>query len=81
MSRLTTTMTLALFVLVSAMCASAQDKDGVLEHPMIKRYPGQVIAWQHIENYQPYKVAVGPVTGYRKIGDWIETEGRVTRTF
>jgi outer membrane protein OmpA-like peptidoglycan-associated protein len=61
--------------------AVAQDIDGVIEHPMIERYPGQVIAWQHIENYQPYKVAVGPVTGYRQIGDWIETEGRVTRTF
>lgn len=59
----------------------AQDIDGVVEHPMIERYPGQVIAWQHIENYQPYKVATGPVTGYRAISDWIETEGRVTRTF
>ncbi len=59
----------------------AQDVAGVVEHPMIKRYPGQVIAWQHIENYQPYKVAVGPVTGYRHITDWVETEGRVTRTF
>ncbi len=61
--------------------AVAQDVDGVVEHPMIERYPGQVIAWQHIENYQPYKVATGPVTGYRTISDWIETEGRVTRTF
>ena len=59
----------------------AQDIDGGIEHPMVKRYPEQVIAWQHIENYQPYKVAVGPVTGYRAIADWIETEGRVTRTF
>lgn len=53
----------------------------MLEHPMFERYPGQVITWQHIENYQPYQVAVGPVTGYRAIADWIETEGRVTRTF
>jgi outer membrane protein OmpA-like peptidoglycan-associated protein len=61
--------------------AFAQDIEGVVEHPMVERYPGQVIAWQHIENYQPYKVATGPVTGYRAIADWIETEGRVTRTF
>ena len=61
--------------------AIADDIDGVVEHPMIERYPGQVIAWQHIENYQPYKVAIGPVSGYRAIADWIETEGRVTRTF
>ncbi len=60
---------------------SAQDIEGVVEHPMIERYPGQVIAWQHIENYQPYRVAIGPVSGYRVIADWIETEGRVTRTF
>lgn len=69
-----------IFVFTQSM-ATAQDVDGVIEHPMIKRYPGQVIAWQHIENYQPYKVAVGPVTGYRTISDWVETEGRVTRTF
>lgn len=69
-----------ILVFVTAV-AMAQDIDGVVEHPMIERYPGQVIAWQHIENYQPYKVAVGPVAGYRAIADWIETEGRVTRTF
>ncbi|MEM7276758.1 MAG: OmpA family protein [Pseudomonadota bacterium] len=68
------------FVL-SPVLGVSQDIDGVVEHPMIKRYPGQVIAWQHIENFQPYKVAVGPVSGYRTISDWIETEGRVTRTF
>lgn len=68
-------------VLVTHTKAMAQDIDGVTEHPMIERYPGQVIAWQHIENFQPYKVAVGPVAGYRSIADWIETQGRVTRTF
>lgn len=61
--------------------ATAQDIDGVVEHPMIERYPGQVIAWQHIENYQPFKVPTGPVTGYRYIEDVTETEGRLTRTF
>ena len=71
--------TLVLFCLTSI--AFAQDIDGAVEHPMIQRYPEQVIAWQHIENHQPYKVAIGPVTGYRNISDWIETEGRVTRTF
>lgn len=71
----------ALILVLVTTLAMAQDIDGVVEHPMIERYPGQVIAWQHIENYQPYKVAVGPVAGYRAIADWIETEGRVTRTF
>ncbi|MEM9570685.1 MAG: OmpA family protein [Pseudomonadota bacterium] len=64
-----------------AGAALADDVEGVQEHPMIERYPGQEIRWQKIENYMPYEVAVGPVTGYRKIDDWIETQGRVTRTF
>lgn len=59
----------------------AQDAEGVVEHPMFERYPGQVIAWQHIENYQPFKNPTGPVTGYRHISEVIDTEGRVTRTF
>jgi len=73
-----------LFLILAASAAAsagAQDIDGVTEHPMISRYPGQEIRWQHIENYMPYRVPVGPVTGYRAIGDWIDTEGRVTRTF
>lgn len=61
--------------------STAEDVSGVQEHPMIERYPGQEIRWQKIENYMPYEIAVGPVTGYRKIEDWIKTEGRVTRTF
>lgn len=59
----------------------AQDIDGIVEHDLISRYPGQDIRWQHIENYMPYRVPVGPVTGYRTIGDWIDIQGRVTRTF
>lgn len=60
---------------------AAQDIEGVSEHPMVERYPGQDIRWQAIENYRPFRVPVGPVTGYRSIDDWIDTEGRVTRTF
>ncbi len=65
----------------TAGSARAGDIQGITEHPMISRYPGQEIRWQQIENYMPYRVPVGPVTGYRAIGDWIDTEGRVTRTF
>mgnify|MGYP001796089728 CR=1 FL=1 len=64
-----------------ASSAEAQDIDDVIEHTMIERYPGQHIAWQRIDNWAPYKIPIGPVTGYRRISDWIETEGRVTRTF
>jgi outer membrane protein OmpA-like peptidoglycan-associated protein len=70
---------LALACLVAP--AFADDIDGVQEHPMVERYPGQEIRWQHIENHLPYRVPVGPVTGYRAIDDWIDTEGRITRTF
>ena len=63
------------------LAASAEDLAGVVEHPLISRYPGQEIRWQQIHNHRPYRVPVGPVTGYRKIADWVETEGRVTRTF
>lgn len=60
----------------------AQDIDGAVEHPMMaERYPGQEIRWQRIENFMPYKVPLGPITGYRTIGELIETEGMVTRTF
>ncbi len=70
-------------VVLSALSAvaAAQDIDGVIEHPLITRYPGQEIRWQHIENYMPYRVPLGPVTGYRAIGEWLDTQGRVTRTF
>lgn len=59
----------------------AEDIDGVQEHNMVQRYPGQDIRWQQIENHRPFRIPVGPVTGYRTIGEWIDTEGRVTRTF
>lgn len=72
---------IALILFAIPLLASAEDIDGIVEHPMISRYPGQDIRWQQIENYMPYRVPVGPVTGYRTIGDWIDTEGRVTRTF
>lgn len=81
-------LTSALFALVSGllMCLSptvvvAQDADGCEDHGAITRYPGSVLEWCKIENYMPYKIPVGPVTGYRTIGEWIETEGRVTRNF
>jgi outer membrane protein OmpA-like peptidoglycan-associated protein len=61
--------------------ARSEDIEGIVEHPMIARYPGQEIRWQQIENYMPFRVPVGPVSGYRSIADWIDTEGRVTRTF
>lgn len=73
------TAILATFLLASS--ALAQDMAGVVEHPMVTRYPGQSIRWQSIENFRPYRVPLGAVDGYRAISDWADVEGRVTRTF
>lgn len=63
------------------VAAQAEDIEGIQEHGLVSRYPGQEIRWQQIENYMPFRVPVGPVSGYRQIGEWIDTQGRVTRTF
>ena len=65
---------------IAATASMAADIEGVQEHPMIERYPGQDIRWQQIENHLAYRIPVGPVTGFRKIDAWIDTQGRVTRT-
>ncbi|KAA3633583.1 MAG: OmpA family protein [Proteobacteria bacterium] len=61
--------------------AMAEDAEGCEDHGAITRYPGSELQWCKTDNYLPYKVPVGPVTGYRAIGEWVETEGRVTRNF
>ena len=73
----------ALLAASIALIASAfgQDAPGSTDHPMVKRYPGQVIAWTRIENFMPYKVPTGPVEGYRNIPKAEATQGRVTRIF
>lgn len=72
-----------LIFLISLMTnvVSAEDIAGSQDHPIITRYPGSVIEWYSVDNYRPYKVPIGPVTGYRQIDGWIETEGRVTRIY
>lgn len=71
------------FALSLTLCTplSAQDIDGASDHPLVTRFPGTDLRWQTVETYRPYRIATGPVTGYRAIDDWIDTEGRVTRTF
>lgn len=67
--------------LLAAVAALAQDIPGSADHPMVSRYPGQVIAWTRTENFMPYKVPAGPVEGYRTIPKFESTQGRVTRIF
>ena len=67
------------FAVTLAPCALAQDIAGSADHPMVSRYPGQVIGWHRIENFMPYKVPTGPVEGYRTIPKFEQAEGRVTR--
>ncbi|MEQ8747036.1 OmpA family protein [Pyruvatibacter sp.] len=59
----------------AADIADAQD------HPVISRYPGSEIKWYDVQAFAPYFIATGPVTGYRKIDDWQETQGRLTRIY
>jgi OOP family OmpA-OmpF porin len=73
-------LALALAVLLLSESATSADITGVTEHPMVTRYPGQEITWQTIDNFREYRIPIGPVTGYRAIDDWIDTQGRVTRT-
>ncbi|MCF8365515.1 MAG: OmpA family protein [Bacteroidales bacterium] len=59
----------------------AQDIAGSKDHPLITRYPGSEIGYYEEQQYKPYSIATGPVTGYNHIDDWIETEGKVTRIY
>lgn len=71
---------LAVLLALPAPRAASADVAGAVEHPMVERYPGQELRWQTIENHRSFRLPVGPVTGYRQIDDWIDVEGRVTRT-
>lgn len=60
---------------------SAGDIAGGQDHPLISRYPESTIQWYTVENYRPYRVPVGPVTGYRSVAEVIDTAGQVTRIY
>jgi outer membrane protein OmpA-like peptidoglycan-associated protein len=70
-----------LLVLAGVPAASAGDVPGSKDHPAVSRYPGSTIAWYDVQAFQPYAIATGPVTGYREIADWTETQGRTTRIY
>jgi len=72
---------LALVAVLAGPPVLAADVEGCGDHPAVSRYPGTDLLWCVVENYMEYKVPLGPVAGYRAIGEWEETEGRVTRNF
>ncbi|WP_425040005.1 OmpA family protein [Primorskyibacter sp. S187A] len=71
----------SIVALLLAAPALAQDMEGAKDHPMVTRFPGTDLTWQTVETFRPYRIPTGPVTGYRTIDEWIDTEGRVTRSF
>lgn len=72
----------AVWTLVFGIGFSATaDVDGSADHPLITRYPASTIEWYEVQEFEPYKIPTGPITGYRTIDEWVETEGRITRIY
>ncbi|MEM9840101.1 MAG: OmpA family protein [Pseudomonadota bacterium] len=70
-----------LLAALSLTAATFADAEGCTDHPAITRYPGTELTWCTTENFIPFRVPLGPVTGYKRIGEWEDTEGRLTRNF
>jgi len=70
---------LAIILVTAAGPAMGEDVAGSEDHPLITRYPGSTITWYDVQGHEAYKIAVGPVTGYRQIDEWVEAEGKLTR--
>ena len=72
---------LHLIILLSclALPIQAADIEGSEDHPLITRFPGSEITWYDRKSFEPYKIAIGPVTGYRTISEWLPVEGKLTR--
>jgi outer membrane protein OmpA-like peptidoglycan-associated protein len=76
-----TCVLLLALIILSATSSAQTDVEGSEDHPIITRYPGSVIEWYDVQEFDRYKIAIGPVTGYRHIDDWHPVEGKVTRIF
>lgn len=68
------------WMVVLSPLALAADVAGSADHPLITRYPASDITWQDVQEFQEYKIAVGPVTGYKTVDDWVAVSGKITRT-
>jgi len=69
------------FLFVANFMLAQDDVEGSKDHPLITRYPGSAIEWYDVQEFDKYKIAVCPVTGYKTIDDWLAVEGRITRIF
>lgn len=58
---------------------SQNDMAGCEDHPLITRFPDAHIVWCGEEKLAEYHVAVGKISGYRQIDEWIDLEGQVFR--
>lgn len=68
------------FLFLSSLSAQT-DIEGSKDHPLISRYPGSHIVYYDEQEFYPYSIATGPVTGYKTISDWLDVEGKVTRIY
>ncbi|MFQ5639739.1 MAG: OmpA family protein [bacterium] len=68
-------------MLLTSQIFAGSDVPGSQDHPLISRYPGSSIKWYDVQNYDRYKIATGPVTGYRQIDEWLPAAGKVTRIY
>lgn len=74
--------TIILFtIFFSTSNAQTPDINGSKDHPLITRYPGSIIEFYEVQEFIPYSIAIGPVTGYKKIDLWKKTEGKRTRIY
>lgn len=65
--------------LIACTTFAQQDAKECEDHPLITRFPGSHIIWCGKDKLAEYHVAVGKVSGYRQIDEWIDLEGQVFR--
>lgn len=79
--RIAAWVALAVGIFAAAASSNAADVAGSQDHPLITRYPASEIKWYDVQAYQEYKIGIAPETGYRQIGEWVETAGRLHRIY
>jgi outer membrane protein OmpA-like peptidoglycan-associated protein len=70
-----------MMTLLASLISAQTDIEGSKDHPLITRYPGSFIGYYEEQQYDEYSIATGPQTGYKKIDDWLNVEGKFTRIY